>query len=33
MFLFVIIKNLNWEMFTKNLVTFRRQDKVKDEKF
>ena len=26
-------KNLNWEMSTKNLVTFRRWDGVNDEKF
>ena len=29
----VIIKNLNWQILTKNLVTFKRQDGVKDEKF
>ena len=33
MFFSVITKNLNWEIFTKNLVTFRRWDGVKDEKF
>ena len=26
-------KNLNWEILTKNLVTFKRWDGVKDEKF
>ena len=25
-------KNLNWEILTKNLVTFKRQDGFKDEK-
>ena len=29
----VVTKNLNWEILTKNLVTFKRQDGVKDEKF
>ena len=29
----VIIKNLNWEILTMNLVTFKRWDGVKDEKF
>ena len=33
MFLSVIIKNLKWEISTKNLVTFKRWDGVKDEKF
>ena len=28
----VITKNLNWEVLTKNLVTFERWDGVKDEK-
>ena len=28
----VIKKNSNWEIFSKNLVTFKRQDGVKDEK-
>ena len=28
-----ITKNLNWEILTKNLVTFERWDRVKDEKF
>ena len=32
MFFSVIIKNLNWEILTKNLVTFKRWDGVKDEK-
>ena len=27
----VISKNSNWEILTKNLVTFKRQDGVKDE--
>ena len=30
----VITKNLNWEILTKNLVTFKRWDRdEKDEKF
>ena len=29
----VITKNLNWETLTKKLVTFKRWDGVKDEKF
>ena len=33
MFFSVITKNLKWEMLTKNLVTFKRWDGVKDEKF
>ena len=33
MFSPVITKNLNWEILTKNLVTFKRWDGVKDEKF
>ena len=33
MFLSLITKNLNWEILTKNLVTFKRWDWVKDEKF
>ena len=33
MFFFVITKNLNWEIFTENLVTFKRWDGVKDETF
>ena len=31
MFFFVITKNLNWEILTKNLVTFKRWDGGKDE--
>ena len=30
---FVITKNLNWEILTKNLVAFKRWDGVKDENF
>ena len=33
MFLPLITKNLNWEILTKNLVTFKRWDGVNDEKF
>ena len=33
MFFSVITKNLNWEILTKNLVTFKRRDGVKDENF
>ena len=33
MFFSVITKNLNWEILTKNLVTFKRWDGVKDGKF
>ena len=33
MFFSVITKNLHWEILTKNLVTFKRWDGVKDEKF
>ena len=33
MFFSVINKNLNWEILTKNLVTFKRWDSVKDKKF
>ena len=33
MFFFVISKNLNWEILTKNLVTFKRWDGVKYKKF
>ena len=29
----VIAKNLKWEVLTKNLVTFKRWDGVKDEKY
>ena len=28
-----ITKNLNWEILTKNLVTFKRSDGAKDENF
>ena len=31
-FFSVITKNLNWKISSKNLVTFKRQDGVKDEK-
>ena len=30
MFFSVITKNSNWEILTKNLVTFKRLDEVKD---
>ena len=33
MFFSVINKNFNWEISTKNLVTFKRCDGVKDENF
>ena len=33
MFLSLITKNLNWDILTKNLITFKRWDGVKDEKF
>ena len=33
MFFSVTTKNLNWEILTKNLVTFKIWDEVKDEKF
>ena len=33
MFFSILTKNLNWEILTKNLVTFKRWDGVKDEKF
>ena len=33
MFLSLITKNLNWEILTENLVTFKRWDGVNDEKF
>ena len=33
MFFSVTIKNLNREILTKNLVTFKRWNGVKDEKF
>ena len=32
MFLSSITKNLNWEILTNNLVTFKRWDGVKDAK-
>ena len=32
MFFSTITKNLNWEILTKNLVTFKRWDGVKDGK-
>ena len=32
MFFIVITKNLNWEIITKNLVTFKRWHGFKDEK-
>ena len=33
MFFSVMTKNLNWEISTSNLVTFKRWDGVNDEKF
>ena len=33
MFFSVITKNLNWEISTKNVVTFKTRGGVKDEKF
>ena len=33
MFFSVITKNLNWNILTKNVVTFKMWDGVKDEKF
>ena len=33
MFFSVITKNLNWQILTKNLVTFKLWNEVKDEKF
>ena len=33
MFFYVITKNLNWEILTKNLITFKRWDAVKGENF
>ena len=33
MFFSVITHNLNWEILTKNSVTFKRCDMVKDKKF
>ena len=32
MFFFFTTKNSNWEILTKNLVTFKSKDGVKDEK-
>ena len=32
MFFAGITKNLNWEILTENLVTFKRQDGAKNEK-
>ena len=32
MFLTVVTENLNWEILTKNLVTFKRWDEATDEK-
>ena len=32
MFLSLITRNLNWKIWTKNLVTFKRWDAVKDKK-
>ena len=32
MFFSVITKNLNWEILTKKLVTFKRCDEIKDGK-
>ena len=33
MFFSAMTKNLNWEISTKNLVTFKRWDGVNDKKF
>ena len=33
MFFSGISKNLNWEIVTENLVTFKRRDGAKNEKF
>ena len=33
MFFSAITNNLNWEILSKNLVTFKRWDENKDEKF
>ena len=33
MLFFVITKNLNWEILTKNLISFKRWDGAKYEKF
>ena len=32
-FFSVVAKNLNWEILTKSLGTFKKWDEVKDEKF
>ena len=32
MFFSVLTKNLSWEILTKDLVTFKRRDGIKDEK-
>ena len=33
MLLYLITKNLNWEIVTRNLVTYKKWDGVKHEKF
>ena len=33
MFFSVITKDLNWEILTKNLITFKRWQEVKEENF
>ena len=33
MFFSDITTNLNWEILTRNLFNFKRQDEIKDEKF
>ena len=33
MFFSVIINILNWEILSKNFVTFKRRDEIKDRKF
>ena len=33
MFLTVVTENLNWEILTKNLVTFKRWDEVRMKNF
>ena len=33
MFFSVTTKNLNWKILTKNLVSFKRWDEIKGEKF
>ena len=32
-FFSVTTRNFNWEILTKNLVTFKRWDEIKDKKF